>query len=202
MAAVSADICVQMRDFWGKYQDSLADTLRRLEVSSRDGHRHDAAEAIRSLCTWAGELRAADGTMILVGNGGSAGFASHMAVDWTKTAGVRAMACNDMAFLTAIANDCGYERVFADPVAWYGRPNDLLVTISSSGNSPNVVRAIDCARDRGMRVVTFSGMGPDNRSRQAGDLNFYVPAATYGIVECSHQILLHAWLDCYLEGRA
>ena len=55
------------------------------------------------------------------------------------------------------------------------------------------------ARQKKMKVVTFSGMKPDNSSRKLGDLNFYVPAMTYGIAECSHQILLHAWLDCFMK---
>ena len=190
-----------MRNFWGEYQDSLGDALRGLHVSSRNGQRHEPGDALGVLCAWAVEVCDRDGTMILVGNGGSAAFASHMAVDWTKAAGVRAMACNDMAFLTAIGNDCGYDRVFADPVGWYGRPGDLLVTVSSSGNSPNIVAAIARGRERGMRVVTFSGMAPDNQSRQAGDLNFYIPVRAYGLIECSHQVLLHAWLDRYIEVR-
>ena len=188
-----------MDDFWPHYQGSLTDALRGLQVSSRtDGHL-DAEQAFADLCAWARDVRTADGTIIFAGNGGSAGFASHMAIDWTKNAGVRAMACNDTALLTAVANDYGYDRVFAEPVAWYGRRGDLLVTISSSGESANVVRAIAAAHDTGMRVVTLSGMRPDNESRRSGDLNFYVPAWSYGIVECTHQILLHAWLDRYME---
>ena len=128
-------------------------------------------------------------------------MASHMALDWSKRGGVRSLAFNDMAFLTALGNDLGYDEVFAQPVEWFGEEGDLLATISSSGNSPSVVKAIAAARKRGIKVVTFSGMNPDNKSRLAGDLNFYVPAWTYGIVECGHQILLHAWLDRYSNER-
>jgi D-sedoheptulose 7-phosphate isomerase len=191
-----------MDDFWPNYQGSLTDALRGLRVSSRNGGCLDTAQALVDLCAWARDVRSADRTIIFAGNGGSAGFASHMAVDWTKNAGVRAMACSDTALLTAIANDYGYDRVFSQSVAWYGRKGDLLVTISSSGESPNVVRAIAAARDAEMRVVTLSGMKPDNESRKSGDLNFYVPAWSYGIVECSHQVLLHAWLDRYMAVPA
>jgi D-sedoheptulose 7-phosphate isomerase len=185
-------------DFWPQYQGTLTNALLGLQVSSRDGRCLVAAEALADLCAWADTVRAADGTIIFAGNGGSAAFASHMAADWTKHAGVRALACTDTAMVTATANDRGFDRVFSDPVTWYGRPGDLLVTISSSGNSPNVVRAIEAGHAAGMRVITFSGMKPDNESRRSGDLNFYVPGWSYGIVECSHQILLHAWLDRYL----
>ena len=128
-------------------------------------------------------------------------MSSHMAVDWTKNAGVRAVAYNDVAFLTAIGNDLGYDQVFASPVAWYAREGDLLATISSSGNSPNILAAIAAARNQRCRVVTFSGMKSDNASRSRGDLNFFVPAWTYGIVESAHQILLHAWLDRFMGVR-
>lgn len=116
-----------------------------------------------------------------------------------KNAGVRALAYNDVAFLTAIGNDLNYDQVFARPLDWYGRAGDLLATISASGNSANVLRAIEVARRKGCRVLTFSGMKPDNLSRRLGDFNFYVPALTYGIAECSHQVLLHAWLDRFMN---
>lgn len=126
-------------------------------------------------------------------------MASHLAVDWTKNAGVRALAYNDVAFLTVIGNDLGYEQIFARPLDWYGHAGDLLATISASGNSPNVLRAIDIARRKGFGVLTLSSMKPDNLSRRLGDLNLYAPALTYGIAECVPQVLLHAWLDCFMN---
>lgn len=190
-----------MNDYWQRYQSAMTTAMHGLNTTTAGGAAIDSESAFQTASTWAGEVRSADGTMFLVGNGASACMASHMAVDWTKNAGVRALAFNDVAFLTAIGNDYGYDRVFSDPVKWYARRGDLLVTISSSGNSPNVVRAIAAAREKGLRVVTFSGMKPDNASRAAGDLNFYVPAWTYGIAECTHQILLHTWIDRFMDIR-
>ena len=77
----------------------------------------------------------------------------------------------------------------------------MLVAISSSGNSPNIIEAIGAARELEMHVITLTGMEPDNRARGLGDLNFYVPAQTYGLVECCHHVLLHCWLDRYMETR-
>ncbi len=128
-------------------------------------------------------------------------MASHLAADWTKNAGVRATTYHDISLLTAISNDQSYDQVFAQPIGWFGEKGDMLVTISSSGNSPNVLNAIASAREQEMKVVTFSGMSPENKSRLAGDLNFFVPAWTYGIVESSHHVLLHAWLDCFMNVR-
>ena len=75
----------------------------------------------------------------------------------------------------------------------------MLVTISSSGNSPNIIKAIEAGKKKGAYVITFSGMKEDNKSRQLGDLNFYVPLDTYGLVESAHAVILHAALDCFLE---
>ena len=76
---------------------------------------------------------------------------------------------------------------------------DMLITISSSGNSPNIIKAIHTARELGVFIVTLSGKKEDNQSRRLGDVNFYVPLDTYGLVESAHAVLLHCWLDMYLD---
>lgn len=190
-----------MENYWSKYQESIQRTLASLVVTEAGGAVVESSAGFCRLCTWAREVKAGGNTIHFAGNGASACMASHMAVDWTKNAGVRAVAHNDAAQLTALGNDLGYDRAFAQPVLWHGRAGDLLTTISSSGNSPNVLRAIEAARERKMRVVTFSGMKLENKSRAAGDLNFYVSGWSYGIVECAHQILLHAWIDAYMEVK-
>ena len=75
----------------------------------------------------------------------------------------------------------------------------MLITISSSGNSPNVVKALQYAQAHGIVSVTLSAMKPDNKSRQLGSINFYVPAPTYGLAESIHSSIMHCWLDCYLD---
>jgi D-sedoheptulose 7-phosphate isomerase len=137
--------------------------------------------------------------VFFIGNGGSAMIASHMATDACKNAGLRALAFNDASLLTAIGNDLSFDQVFALPLSRLGAEGDLLISISSSGNSPDIVLALETARRMGMRLVTLSGMGADNRSRTLGDLNFYVPAPTYGWVECAHQLVIHYWFDTYMH---
>ena len=90
-------------------------------------------------------------------------MASHMAVDSCKNAHLRSMALNDAAWLTAVANDISYQKSFALPLERLSVIADMLVTISSSGNSPNIIEAIKTARKIGLRVVTLSGMKPDNQ---------------------------------------
>lgn len=136
-----------------------------------------------------------------IGNGASATMASHMALDCSKNAGIRALAFNDAASLTAIGNDLGFEQCFAAPLRWHGRPGDLLIAISSSGASPNILAGIKAAAEAGLGIVTLTGIREENPARRMGNLNFYVPAQTYGMVECIHQILLHCWLDAYMGLR-
>jgi len=137
----------------------------------------------------------AGGKMMFVGNGGSAAIASHMAVDYSKNGGLRSLAFNDGAMLTCLGNDLGYENVFAKPVELYGKADDILIAISSSGKSPNILNAVAAARRVGCRVVTLSGFGAENPLRRTGDINFYVSNDQYGFVELTHLALLHAMLD-------
>lgn len=151
-----------------------------------------------NLCEWTKAVKARGNAIYFVGNGASASMASHYAIDFTKNAGCRSLCFNDAAFLTAIGNDLGYDKVFSLPLRTFLRKGDLLVTISSSGNSPNILAAAAVAKDMGATIVTFSGMKPENALRKCGKLNFYVPAQTYGIVESVHHVLLHCWLDKFL----
>lgn len=184
--------------YWGHYRGAVDKALAALTVTSACGDPIDSELAFEMLVVWSRELRKKGGTQYFVGNGASSAMAGHMALDWSKNGGVRSMSFNDPAVLTAIGNDLGFDQVFAEPLRRFGRLGDLLISISSSGNSPNVVHALKVARAQGLLIATFSGMKPDNASRSAGDLNFYIPASTYGVVECTHQVLLHAWLDRHL----
>jgi D-sedoheptulose 7-phosphate isomerase len=138
----------------------------------------------------------AEGTRVMfIGNGGSAGIASHMAIDFTKNGGIPALAFNDGAYLTCIGNDLGFENVFAKPIEMHARPGDLVFAISSSGRSKNILNGVEKGRERGCRIIGFSGFKPDNPLRSLGDLNFYVPSLEYGYVEVAHQAILHCILD-------
>lgn len=187
-----------MSSYYSDYCRSLHQALDVVEFTDRSGSRLDLNKGIEWLCELSKALRDASGRLLFCGNGASAAFASHMALDWTKNGGVTSQSFNDAALQTALVNDLGASRVFADPVRWYGKVGDALVTISSSGNSPNILSAVEEARKIDLQVVTFSGLKPDNRSRSLGDLNIYLPAKTYGVVECGHQILLHMWLDAFM----
>jgi D-sedoheptulose 7-phosphate isomerase len=184
---------------WRDYREQLNTALEQLEVTDRAMNPLDPTQGFGRWVQLTHEVHQAGGAVYFAGNGGSAMIASHMAVDATKNGGLRGIAFNDPAFLTAISNDIGYEEIFALPLRHFGRAGDLLITISSSGNSPNIIRALEVARDTGVHCVTLSGKTSQNRSRGLGDLNFYVPADRYGWVESAHQIVIHYWFDQYLN---
>lgn len=133
--------------------------------------------------------------LFFVGNGGSAAIALHMAADYQKNAGFNTQTFFDPALLTMYANDYGYESVFSKPLSVCAQRDDILIAISSSGNSPNIVNAVMEAKNKGCKVITLSGFNPDNQIRQLGDVNVYVPVSEYGIVESIHNLLLQQVID-------
>jgi len=165
------------------------------EATDTQGSRLSLADAFGRMITSARRACDAENKLMLIGNGGSAAIASHMAIDYSKTAGLRALCFNDGAALTCLGNDYGYASVFAKQIGMHGRAGDLLIAISSSGRSPNILDAVAVARARGCGVVTFSGFQADNPLRGLGDVNFYVPSGAYGLVEVTHIALIHAILD-------
>ena len=183
---------------WRDYLKTLVAACDGLMVTSPGG----ALSASDGLRRWVEQTRSVHTrgqNVYLIGNGASAAMASHFAADACKTAQLRASTFNDASLLTATANDVSFEEVFALPLRRLARPGDMLVSISSSGRSPNIVRALEAARSTSMEIVTLSGKGADNPSRALGDLNFYVPDQTYGVVESAHTVILHYWIDHYVH---
>lgn len=140
------------------------------------------------------------GRIFFFGNGASASFANHMALDWSKNGGVLALSLSDSSLLTALANDYSYEDAFKEfaKINAIGK-DDLVTTISSSGNSPNVVSVLDYANEIGATTFALSGLKPDNKSRNKAKFSVYYPFKTYGMVECAHQVYLHLWLDAFMN---
>lgn len=139
--------------------------------------------------------------IFFIGNGGSAAIASHMAADFAKNGKAATMAFNDAAALTCLANDTGFENVFSAPLAQHITENDTLIAISSSGKSPNILAAVNVAREKSANIVTFSGFDPGNPLRKLGGMNIFVPSSDYGIVETMHLAMLHDTLREVVHAR-
>ncbi|RJO64793.1 MAG: SIS domain-containing protein [Myxococcales bacterium] len=183
-----------------QYMNELHEALLGAQASGADGRTFELDAGLERFAALTLEARRRGGGLFFIGNGASAMMAGHMAADAEKNAGFKTWAFNDAALLTAIANDLSFEDVFALPIRRHAGADDVLVAISSSGNSKNILAAIEAMREKGGRVVSLTGMHPDNRARVLGDLNLYVPAQSYGLIEAAHQAILHAWMDRTVEA--
>ena len=133
---------------------------------------------------------------LIFGNGGSAAMASHFSVDLTKNAGVRCVNFNEADLITCFANDYGFENWIAKAVDFYGDSGDLLILISSSGNSVNMLNAVEAGKKgRFSNIATFSGFNHDNPLRLKGDINLWVDSKAYNYIENIHQIWLLSLVD-------
>jgi len=178
-----------------RYFTALSGYLVQASVTSVSGDPLDMAEAVNQVMALARRTHAAGNKLIFVGNGGSAAIASHMATDYSKNGDVRSMALNDTSMLTCLGNDLGYDRIFAKQIELYARADDLVIAISSSGRSVNILNAVKAARAAKCAVVTFSGFTADNPLRRLGDTNFFIASDRYGFVEIGHLTICHAILD-------
>ncbi len=133
--------------------------------------------------------------IIFIGNGGSNAICSHMMEDYMKIAGKPTISFTDAALITCFANDYGYDNAMKEWINFSFQEGDLLVAISSSGESANILNATEAHQIKGGKIITLSGFKRDNKLSQMGDVNFQTNVENYGIVECYHQVILHVILD-------
>lgn len=184
----------------GSYFDAYAEEMARA-AKTIEPEAFDRAAAI---LTAAYER---DARMFSCGNGGSASVANHMQCDHVK--GVRSgtdlapqvlSLSTNVELLTAIGNDLGYEHIFAYQLQSQARPGDVLVAISSSGRSPNIVSAIAWARDHDVRTIAITGFG-GGQARTAAEVAIHVDSTNYGVVEDLHQSVMHALAQYIKQAR-
>jgi D-sedoheptulose 7-phosphate isomerase len=131
----------------------------------------------------------------IAGNGGSLAAAAHMATDF-NLAGLRTTALTDIVAATSHANDFGVEAIFTKQLEWLASPKDVLILMSCSGNSPNIIDAALYGQANSLIVVSLTGFDPGkNKLRPLADLDFFVPAKEYGFVQLAHETILHAACD-------
>jgi len=136
-----------------------------------------------------------------IGNGASASMASHFSVDLMKNGKIKTQCFHDPSFLTCYSNDFGYDNVFAKKIEEIGTKQDILFAISSSGNSENIIRAVNKAKEIGMLVIGFSGFSRSNRLNNLSDISVFVDGKTFGEVEITHNVILHYFMDIVEEER-
>lgn len=173
----------------------LSNLFLRVEVTDHKGKVINFGDAIPKVSKAVSERAKRGNKVIIIGNGGSASIASHMATDFLKNIKIPALAFNDSSLLTCLSNDLGYENVFSAPIGMLANKGDILFAISSSGKSKNILNAVSQARKKGCFIVGLSGFSPRNPLRDMGDINFYLPSSSYGAVEITHLAICHAVVD-------
>ena len=148
------------------------------------------------------EVSSKNKKVLIFGNGGSAAIASHFSVDLTKNAKLRCVNFNEASLITCFANDYGFEHRAEKDVDFYGDEGDLLIVISSSGRSQNMINAVKAARNGNFHsIITLSGFSEENPLKKLGDINLWVDNKSYNFVENIHQIWLLAITDLVIGKR-
>ena len=186
---------MEIQQFVEKYDAEFKKAIEHIAVTDNSNNIILYNDGIEKSVNLLSEIQNKKNRIYIVGNGGSAAIASHTAIDFLKNGNIPATAFNDASLLTCISNDIGFEDVFAKPIEMLAREGDLVICISSSGNSANIVKAANTAKEKNCFVITLSGFEINNKLKPIGNINFFVPSFSYGFLEIIHQYILHCILD-------
>lgn len=172
-------------DFLSSYLNKLNESMGSLDINETISAIEVLIKNIKS-----------GGTIYTCGNGGSSSIADHFVCDLVKgassdsTVEPKVIPLLSTPLLTAIANDKDYNEVFSFPLSKYAAKGDILLSVSSSGNSPNIIKAIETAKSLGVTSISFVGFD-GGRAKEISDFCLHTPSDNYGICEDSHHALMH-----------
>jgi D-sedoheptulose 7-phosphate isomerase len=133
--------------------------------------------------------------ILIFGNGGSSSIASHASLDLTNVCNIKSLHFNDPSLITCYANDYGYENLITQSLKKFLEKEDVVILISSSGESKNMINAARFTKKNKNLLITFTGFNKNNQLKNIGDINFWVNSKTYNIVESIHQSWLLMLVD-------
>lgn len=166
------------------YYDELIETAKKIKQEQLD----KVEKAFR-------DAKLKEKSVYIIGNGGSASTAEHTANDFVKIAGLRACSLTNLAIISAYANDISYEDIFAEQLKILLKPGDIVVAISGSGNSKNIIKALEYAKEN--KAITIAFLGFDGgKCKEIADYFVHIESNHYGIIED-----LHLSLDHYFAFR-
>lgn len=178
-----------------EYLEEICDLLNRIEICDKMHNNFKYTQGIQRIVDIIRECKKNKKTLYICGNGGSAGIAQHMTADFIKNGGLRTYNMYGSSTITCISNDLSYEYVFSKQLELLANDGDVLIAISSSGESENIVRSINTIKLLNGKVITFTGFKENNRINKMGDYNVYVPVENYGMVESIHNLVLQQIVD-------
>lgn len=173
-----------MYEFFSNYYTNIFEKLNEVDINS-----------INKLINLLIKVNKRKNKILLFGNGASASIASHVSVDMTKILNFRSLNFNEANLITCFSNDYGYENWMSKAINAYAKPGDLIILISSSGKSKNIINAAKYAKKNKLNLVTFSGFLKSNPLKKLGDINIWINSKNYNIVETVHQTILLSIID-------
>ena len=179
---------MQFQKYFKKYNKAIFDLLNNLDTALIE----DAVILIKN-------CKKKDGRVFIVGNGGSASIANHVSVDFTKAAGVSSHTFNNANFITCFANDYGHDNWVSEAIKAYTKKNDMLILISSSGVSKNIINAAKFCNKNNIPLMTLSGFKINNPLSKLGNINIHIDSNNYNFVEMSHHIILLSIVDIFAQ---
>ena len=181
------------KDFIKKYLE---------DFSSLVNPKDEVVEKIFEIANILKETKSKNSKTMIVGNGGSAAIASHVSVDLTKNANIRTINFNEADLITCFSNDYGYERWIEKAIDFYADSNDVLILISSSGKSQNMINACKAAKNKKIsKIITLTGHNKNNPLSKLGDINLWIDSKAYNFVENIHQVWLLTVVDLIIGKR-
>ena len=179
---------MQFQKYFKNYNKSIFDLLDKFDT-----------ELIDQSAILIDKCRRQGGKVYIVGNGGSSSMASHVSVDFAKVAGVPSDTFNNANLITCFANDYGHDNWVSEAIKAYINEKDMLILISSSGNSLNIVNAASYCNEKNIPLITLSGFKSDNPLSKLGNVNIHVESKNYNFIEMSHHIILVALVDIFAQ---
>ena len=180
---------MKFEKYFKNYNQSIYDLLIDLDTSLID-------RSVKLIL----KCKRNNGKVFIVGNGGSSSIASHVSVDFAKVANVPSNTFNNANLITCFANDYGHENWIKEAIKAYTQKNDILILISSSGNSKNIINAAKYCNENNIPLITFSGFDKENNLAKLGNINIHINSKNYNYIEMSHHIILVSIVDIFKEN--
>jgi len=173
-----------MKNFYSKIFEEISHILKQTDIVALE-------KIAKSLIS----TNKKNKKVIIFGNGGSAAISSHVSIDLTKNARIRSINFNEADLLTCFSNDYGYEKVYSKSLEFYADRGDVVIIISSSGKSKNVLEAAKICKKKKILLYTLTGFSKSNPLKKMGNINLWVNSKAYNIIENIHQIWLLSIVD-------
>ena len=181
---------MRIKNSFNKYKDSISKILSNIT----DNQLKKTIEIIN-------KTSKKNGKIYIIGNGGSSSIASHVSVDFSKVARIPSVNFNNANLITCFANDYGYENWVTEAIKAYTKKNDMIILISSSGKSKNIINAAKYCKKNSINLITFSGFKKNNPLSRFGNVNFHINSDQYNFVEMSHHIILVFLVDVFAKNK-